>query len=122
MRLSHGFVPLLAVLIFLTSLPAGAVPSGIDPDPGPERATRAEGDFGRSGAECRTSVEGAEAVTYCHNPYPAVYRVSLHIECVQWWDIDFDGSPVEVGPAGTVRLTGRCWEDIASVWVTEQRV
>jgi hypothetical protein len=73
------------------------------------------------GAECRTTVTGSHAVAYCHNPYVAADRVSLHIECDRWWDIDSDSAPVEAGPAMTVRLTGRCWEEIRSAWVSHQK-
>ena len=47
--------------------------------------------------------------------------VSLHIECDRWWDIDSDGAPVEAGPAQTVRLTGRCWKEVRSVWVSHRK-
>jgi hypothetical protein len=118
-RWSSGCVPLLALLVFLTVLPAGADPRGGESDPEPDRPTRAEGDFGRSGAECRTAVEGSEVIAYCHNPYPTVYRVTLHVECVDWWDIDTDGTPVDADPARTVRLSGRCWKDVATTWITQ---
>ncbi len=54
---------------------------------------------------------------YCHNPYPAVDRVSLHVECARWWDVDGDSSPVAVGPAQTVRLDGRCWKEVDRAWI-----
>ncbi|GGJ37746.1 hypothetical protein GCM10010121_056180 [Streptomyces brasiliensis] len=73
------------------------------------------------GAECRTTVHGSHVMAYCHNPYVDVDRVSLHIECDSWWDLDTDTDPVDAGPAMTVRLTGRCWEDVRSVWVSHQR-
>jgi hypothetical protein len=75
----------------------------------------------RFGADCRTRTDGSQAVAYCHNPYPEPDRVRLHIECARWWDIDSDGAPVEAGPAMTVRLTGRCWKEIRSVWVSHHR-
>ncbi|MFJ5214723.1 hypothetical protein ACIP98_08410 [Streptomyces sp. NPDC088354] len=68
--------------------------------------------------ECRTSVQGSEGVAVCFNPDPDVDHVQLHIECAQWWDPDVDGSQVPVGPAETVTLSDRCWEEISSVWVT----
>ena len=40
------------------------------------------------GADCRTAVHGSHVIAYCHNPYPGTDRVSLHIECDRWWDID----------------------------------
>jgi hypothetical protein len=61
------------------------------------------------------------SVAYCHNPYPVSDLVRLHTECTRWWDIDGDAAPVEVGPARTVRLTGRCWKEVSSVWVTHER-
>ncbi|MER5492709.1 hypothetical protein [Streptomyces sp. NPDC002490] len=122
MRWSHGFVPLLALLVFLTSLPAVAGPEDARSGPDAERPVRAEGDFGRDGPECRTAVDGPQAVAHCHNPYPALYRVALHVECAHWWDLDVDGAAVEVRPAGTVRLAARCWSGIDAVWVTQHRV
>ncbi|MFI5632307.1 hypothetical protein ACIA8E_23610 [Streptomyces sp. NPDC051664] len=74
------------------------------------------------GADCRTSVQGSWVVAYCHNPYPTNDRVQLHTECDRWWDIDADGIPVDVAPGQTVRLDDRCWKEIASVWITHQRI
>ncbi|GHH94496.1 hypothetical protein [Streptomyces capillispiralis] len=74
-----------------------------------------------SGATCWIRVDGSGVTAYCHNPYPDIDRVSLHVECVHWWDLDSDGSPVDAGPAQTVRLTGRCWSDIGSAWVSHRR-
>jgi hypothetical protein len=73
------------------------------------------------GADCRTAVHGSQVIAYCHNPYPGTDRVSLHIECDRWWDIDSDGIATDAGPAQTVRLTGRCWEDVRAVWVSHQK-
>ncbi len=73
------------------------------------------------GAMCRTAIEGSYVTAHCHNPYPEIDRVTLHIECDRWWDIDSDGTPVEAGPAQTVRLTGRCWKEVRSAWVSHQR-
>ncbi|GAA3179493.1 MULTISPECIES: hypothetical protein [Streptomyces] len=73
------------------------------------------------GAECRVRVDGSRVTAYCHNPYPDIDRVSLHVECVHWWDLDSDGTPVEAGPAQTVRLTGRCWSEVGSAWVGHLR-
>ncbi len=58
---------------------------------------------------------------YCHNPYVDTDRVRLHIECDRWWDIDTDSAPVDVEPALTVRLTGRCWKEVRSVWISHQK-
>ncbi|MGP2440665.1 hypothetical protein [Streptomyces sp. JW3] len=73
------------------------------------------------GAECRIRRTGSRVTAYCHNPYPDPDRVSLHVECVRWWDLDSDGAPVAAGPARTVRLTGRCWKEIGSVWISHRR-
>jgi hypothetical protein len=74
------------------------------------------------GAECRVGVHGSRVVAYCHNPYADIDRVRLHIECDRWWDLDTDGAPADAGPALTVRLTGRCWKEVRSAWVSHQRV
>ncbi|MCX4449913.1 hypothetical protein ACFWNC_21605 [Streptomyces sp. NPDC058369] len=86
----------------------GATGAAAPPAPSPEP----------SGAECRTSVQGSRVVAHCHNPYPTADRVQLHTECARWWDVDADGRPVTVGPGRTVRLTDRCWKEVASAWVT----
>lgn len=72
-------------------------------------------------AVCRIAVERSRVVSSCYNPYPEADRVQLHTECDRWWDIDGDGAPVEVGPARTVRLTARCWKEVAGVWVSHER-
>ncbi|MFG2790680.1 hypothetical protein [Streptomyces sp. NPDC048419] len=73
------------------------------------------------GADCRTRITGSHVTAYCHNPYPQTDAVSLHVECARWWDLDTDGTPVDTGPAMTVRLTGRCWEEVRSVWISHQK-
>jgi hypothetical protein len=73
------------------------------------------------GAACRIRVTGSEVTVYCHNPYPETDRVSLHVECARWWDLDSDGSSVDAEPAQTVRLTARCWKEVDSVWVSHRR-
>ncbi|MFD3505184.1 hypothetical protein ACFWWT_43735 [Streptomyces sp. NPDC058676] len=73
------------------------------------------------GAACRSRVSGSHVIAYCHNPYPEPDHVSLHIECDRWWDVDSDGASVEAGPAQTVRLTGRCWKEVRSVWVSHRK-
>ncbi|MBX9393552.1 hypothetical protein K4749_08080 [Streptomyces sp. TRM72054] len=72
------------------------------------------------GAACRTRIEGSHVVAHCHNPYVDVDRVRLHIECDRWWDLDTDSAPVDTEPAMTVRLTGRCWKEVRSVWISHQ--
>lgn len=74
------------------------------------------------GASCRTTTEGSLVTAFCHNPYPAPDRVRLHIECARWWDVDSDSEPAEAGAAGYVRLTGRCWKEVESAWVSHERV
>ncbi|MFJ7021598.1 hypothetical protein ACIQUW_24905 [Streptomyces sp. NPDC101117] len=73
------------------------------------------------GAECRIRVTGSEVTASCHNPYPRTDRVSLHVECARWWDLDADGRPVRAEPAQTVRLTGRCWKEVDSAWISHRR-
>ncbi|MEU9604393.1 hypothetical protein [Streptomyces sp. NPDC048057] len=71
-------------------------------------------------ADCRTEVRGSRAFAYCHNPYPVVDRVRLHVECDRWWDVDADSEPVDVGPAQYHELTDRCWKEVRAVWVSHQ--
>ncbi|TGB09875.1 hypothetical protein [Streptomyces sp. MZ04] len=111
---------MLAALTLLIALPYGAASHAV----GEAKRTHARVAAAEPrpfGAECRTGVEGSQAVAYCHNPYPETDRIRLHVECDRWWDIDSDGVLVEAGPAMTVRLTGRCWKEIRSVWVSHQR-
>lgn len=74
------------------------------------------------GASCRTTIEGSSVTAFCHNPYPGTDRVQLHVECARWWDVDSDSAPAEAGPAGYVRLTGRCWKEVGSAWISHTRV
>ncbi|MZD08148.1 hypothetical protein GTW43_24125 [Streptomyces sp. SID5785] len=103
MRLSRPTVTVLAVLALL----GAGTESVAAPEP--------------SGAGCRVRIVGSDAVATCHNPYPAVDRVALHVECAQWWDIDRDTKPRAVGPAETVRIAGRCWKDVRSAWVSHRQ-
>ncbi|MFI8206331.1 hypothetical protein [Streptomyces sp. NPDC085937] len=73
------------------------------------------------GAACRVRIDGSRVTAHCHNPYPGTDRVALHVECARWWDLDGDGSPVAVGPARRVLLTGRCWSDVDAAWVSHAR-
>lgn len=114
MRLSRRFAPVFAALALVMALPYDATPHArveAGKPVGPQLF----------GAECRTSVTGSRVVAYCHNPYPETDRVSLHIECDRWWDLDTDSTLVDTAPAATVRLTGRCWKEIRSVWISHQR-
>ncbi|MHB9754596.1 hypothetical protein ACYBSK_09485 [Streptomyces sp. BYX5S] len=73
------------------------------------------------GAECRIEVDRFLVTATCHNPYPTVDRVALHIECEQWWDIDTDSRPKPVLPAQTLRMDGRCWKNVQTAWVSHRR-
>ncbi|AVH59507.1 MULTISPECIES: hypothetical protein [Streptomyces] len=124
MRLSRRFAPVFAAVALVMAVPYEAMPHARVGHDGVGRegvASEQSPVPGLFGAECRTTTSGSHAVAYCHNPYVDTDRVRLHIECARWWDIDSDGAPVEVGPATTVRLTGRCWKEILSVWVSHQR-
>ncbi|MFE0516484.1 hypothetical protein [Streptomyces sp. NPDC058964] len=114
MRLSHSLASLTVAVALVLSLPYEAMPHG---------RARAKRPTAPSlfGAECRTTVRGSHVVAYCHNPYVDPDRVTLHIECARWWDLDTDGDPVDTGPAMTVRLSGRCWKEVGSVWISHQK-
>ncbi|MFE9447424.1 hypothetical protein [Streptomyces sp. NPDC006739] len=115
MRLSRSLASVTVAVTLVLSLPYEAMPhprvKNGDP-PAPDLF----------GSQCRTAVRGSHVVVHCHNPYVDTDRVRLHIECARWWDIDTDGAPADIGPALTVRLTGRCWKEVRSVWVTHQKV
>ncbi|MBK3625607.1 hypothetical protein JHN59_12275 [Streptomyces sp. MBT49] len=117
MRLSRSLAPVTVAVCLVLSLPYDAMPHARVAVP---RATpvATEEPFG---AECRTDVQGSRVVVHCHNPYADTDSVRLHIECDRWWDLDTDGAPVDVGPAQTVRLTGRCWKEVRSVWVSHRK-
>lgn len=119
---------MLAALVLLIALPSDAASDGSEPGGRHARVAAEEASGGTPdepsrpfGAECRSNPTGSRVVVYCHNPYPETDRLRLHVECARWWDIDSDGAPVDAGPAQTVRLTGRCWKEIRSVWVSHQR-
>ncbi|MFD5627986.1 hypothetical protein [Streptomyces sp. NPDC127072] len=116
MRLSHRFAPVPAALALLVAMPWDAASHSA----GTTLHARVD-DVRPFGAACRTAVDGSRVTVHCHNPYPETDRVSLHVECERWWDIDSDGVPVGAGPAETVRLTGRCWKEVRSVWVSHQK-
>ncbi|MFD7263337.1 hypothetical protein [Streptomyces sp. NPDC059874] len=73
------------------------------------------------GADCDTEITGSQVTARCHNGYPETDLVRLHVECDRWWDLDGDGAPVAVGPAGRVELTARCWKEVRSAWISHQR-
>ncbi|WP_137990192.1 hypothetical protein [Streptomyces vilmorinianum] len=113
------------VLVSVAALLAGitvaaevrAAPSPTEEVPIP--AAQETEDFG---ASCRTVVQGSRVTAYCQNPYPGTDRVRLHVECERWWDVDTDSAPVDVGPTAYARLTGRCWKEVRSAWLTHQPV
>lgn len=112
MRLSRSLAPVTVAAAVVLCLPYDALPHARVARPA------AEAPFG---AACRVTVHGSEVVAWCHNPYVDTDRVALHIECARWWDLDTDGTPVDAGPATTVRLTGRCWKEVADVWVSHEK-
>ncbi|MEV0780257.1 hypothetical protein [Streptomyces sp. NPDC050428] len=95
---------------------------GGDDDRDGDRGDRERRDRAPFGAACRTTTEGSLVTAVCHNPYPEPDRLQLHMECARWWDVDSDSAPVEAGAAGYARLTGRCWKEVASAWVSHERV
>ncbi|WP_225836495.1 hypothetical protein [Streptomyces sp. NK08204] len=114
MRLSRSLASVTVAVALVLSLPYDALPHVRVGDGKPSAPDL-------FGAACRTAVRGSHVVAYCHNPYVDTDRVRLHIECARWWDIDTDSAPVDAGPALTVRLTGRCWQEVGSAWVSHQR-
>ncbi|MER5886311.1 hypothetical protein ABT160_21005 [Streptomyces sp. NPDC001941] len=86
------------------------------------RAVRAEPAPRPFGADCVTGVSGSHVTASCHNPYPDTDRVQLHVECANWWDVDADGAPVDVGPTEYVELADRCWTEVREVWVSHRPV
>ncbi|WP_078893134.1 hypothetical protein [Streptomyces sp. NRRL F-2580] len=134
-------VSMLVTSVILTGLlvpGAAAEPMGDEPAPGPEAVAPAVVELaeipaeppvqpsrpaGRElfGADCDTTIEGSQVTANCHNAYPGTDLLRLHVECDRWWDVDGDGAAVAVGPAGRVELTGRCWKEVRSAWITHQR-
>ncbi|GCB50543.1 hypothetical protein [Streptomyces sp. NL15-2K] len=114
MRMSRSLASATVAVSLVLCLPYEAIPHArveVRKAPSPEPF----------GAWCRSRVTGSQVTAYCHNPYPRPDHVSLHIECARWWDVDSDGAPVEAGPAQTVRLTGRCWKEVRSVWISHRK-
>ncbi|WP_055491549.1 hypothetical protein [Streptomyces sp. TP-A0356] len=123
MRSPRRFAPAFLAIALVTALPYDAMPHAR----GKHSISRARmkpgqpADPGPFGSECRVHVTGSHVVAYCHNPYPETDHVGLHIECDPWWDLDTDSAPADAGPAMTVRLTGRCWQQVRSAWVSHAR-
>ncbi|MET9498990.1 hypothetical protein [Streptomyces sp. NPDC006552] len=119
MLLSHRrTAPALAALALLLALPCDAA-SDTARNRGYPHASENRRELFGSG--CRVLVHGTRASATCTNPYPAVDRIALHVECDPWWDIDTDTAPAEVGPAETVRLDGRCWKTVRTAWVSHRK-
>ncbi|MFC9594151.1 hypothetical protein [Streptomyces sp. NPDC056944] len=118
-RQGFGAVASVAVLITGTAVAAElrAAPAPAEDLPATAPAAGEPEDFG---ASCRTVVEGSRVTAHCSNPYPRTDRIRLHVECDRWWDVDSDSAPVEVGPADYAQVTGRCWKEVRSAWVTHQ--
>ncbi|MFF5978084.1 hypothetical protein ACFY78_04455 [Streptomyces olindensis] len=114
MRLSRRTASLSLAVALVMTLAHEAVPHARVPAGDQESAEP-------FGAACRVRVTGSTVTAHCHNPYPETDRVSLHVECAHWWDIDTDSSPVEAGPAQTVRLGGRCWKEVDEAWISHRR-
>ncbi|WP_030612599.1 hypothetical protein [Streptomyces fulvoviolaceus] len=114
MRLSRSLASVTVVVCLVMSLPYDALPHARVEVP---KATEPE----LFGAWCRNRVTGSHVIAYCHNPYPRTDSVRLHIECDRWWDVDSDSAAVDAGPAQTVRLTGRCWKEVRSAWVSHRK-
>ncbi|MGW0029471.1 hypothetical protein ACWDXD_06480 [Streptomyces sp. NPDC003314] len=116
----QGFGAFASVAVLLTGV-ALAAEVRAAPAPAEEPAAApAAGEPENFGASCRTDVEGSRVTAHCQNPYPRTDRVRLHVECEQWWDVDTDSAPVDVGPADYAQLTGRCWKEVRSAWITHQ--
>ncbi|MFD4321678.1 hypothetical protein [Streptomyces sp. NPDC058548] len=117
----HGFGAFVSVAVLLTGIAVAAevraAPAPAEELPVTAPATEEPENFG---ASCRTVVQGSTVTAHCQNPYPRTDRVRLHIECEHWWDIDSDSAPVEVGPADYGTITGRCWKEVRSAWITHQ--
>ncbi|MCH0567911.1 hypothetical protein I3F60_01280 [Streptomyces sp. MUM 136J] len=124
MRLSRNLASVTVAATLLLCLPYDPVPHArvrsVPPAAG-QPAVPEQVAAQPFGSECRVHISGSHVVAHCHNPYVGTDRVRLHIECARWWDIDTDTSPADAGPAATVRLSGRCWKEVRTAWVSHQR-
>lgn len=125
MRALYSRAPaLLSVAALLAGLTGITVAAEVRAAPAPAEdaprsALAAEPDE-NAGASCHTVVEGSSVTAHCQNPYPRTDRVRLHVECDRWWDVDSDSAPVEVAPADYAQVTGRCWKEVRSAWITHE--
>ncbi|MFF9039111.1 hypothetical protein ACF090_27015 [Streptomyces sp. NPDC014892] len=121
MRISRSIAPAVVALALVLTLPSESAPHA-RVETGERHARVVVDDKPAAfGAACHSTVTGSQVVGYCFNPHAAVDHVRLHIECARWWDLDSDSAAVETPPARTVRLTGRCWKEVGSVWFSHQR-
>ncbi|UQX00535.1 hypothetical protein [Streptomyces sp. RerS4] len=142
-----GARPIRAVSLLITSvvltallMPGGAAarPDERGPATGPDPAAGTVADFADLpaeppatpakppapelyGADCDTRIDGSLVVATCHNPYPETDLLRLHVECDRWWDVDGDSAAVPLDAAGRTRLTGRCWKEVRTAWVSHER-
>ncbi|WP_405611485.1 hypothetical protein [Streptomyces sp. NBC_00076] len=119
MCLFRSLASVTVAVCLVLSLPYDAMPDDVRPHARVQARKAAAPEL--FGATCHSRITGSRVSAYCHNPYVPVDLVSLHIECDRWWDIDTDGAALAAGPAQTVRLTGRCWKEVRSVWVSHRR-
>ncbi|MFE9741952.1 hypothetical protein [Streptomyces sp. NPDC006477] len=117
----NGLGAFASVAVLLTGIAVAAevraAPTPVDEPPVTAPAAEEPENFG---ASCHTVVQGSHVTAHCRNPYPETDRVRLHVECERWWDVDSDSAPVDVGPAAHAQVTGRCWKEVRSAWVTHQ--
>ena len=120
MRVHPRFTAAVVLLISLPCLAACAPAQGATAEKG-GHARVADKKRERFGADCRIEIDRDLVSAICHNPYPTVDRVALHVECAKWWDIDTDSRPKAVFPAETLRMDGRCWKNVRTAWVSHHR-
>ncbi|GAA3397120.1 hypothetical protein [Streptomyces roseoviridis] len=125
MRVLHrGTVAFATAAALLTGTAVAAevraVPAPVDGSDAGAVTAAAAGERENFGASCGIVVEGSHVTAYCRNPYPDTDRVRLHVECARWWDLDTDSAPVAVAPADYARVTGRCWKEVGSAWITHE--
>ncbi|MFD0370652.1 hypothetical protein [Streptomyces sp. NPDC059071] len=120
----HSFAAVASAAALLAGLTALGVAAEVRAAPAPREdvppTAPAAAEPENFGASCRTLVQGSTVTAHCQNPYPRTDRVRLHVECDRWWDVDSDSAPVEVGPADYAQVTGRCWKEVRSAWITHE--